>query len=52
MNFNMDLLLKIYRVRERGEQYCFALNMFLGKNGLFEYHILKGRKFIRIEDDV
>ena len=47
---NHQLLLDIYRLRKGDEQYCFPLRRFLGPNGLYENHELKGEIFVRKED--
>ena len=55
MKLNMPLISNIYRLRHENdwyskEQYCFPLKRFLGENGLYENHELKGKTFRRKED--
>ena len=49
---NSKLIYEVYKLRGGDEQYCFPLRMFLGKNGLYESHPLKGRIFIKKETNV
>ncbi len=49
--FNNKLYFKIYKLREGSEKYCFPLRIFLGENGLIENHELKGKIFIKTEDN-
>lgn len=49
MNFNLKHYSNVWRRHPKKEMYCFALNKFLGENGLFENHEFKGKTFIRKE---
>ena len=50
MNFNLNHYSNVYHNHPKNEIYCFPLRMFLGKNGLFENHELKGKIFLRKEN--
>jgi hypothetical protein len=47
MRFNLEHYSKVWRGHPKKEAYCFPLKMFLGTNGLFENHELKGCTFIK-----
>ena len=46
---NHALIYQIHKLRHGDPQYCFPLRMFLGENGLYENHELKGKTFVKIE---
>ena len=50
-NFNDKHYFEVFKQHPRKEQYCFALKMFLGENGLFPDHPLKGRIFVNNEGE-
>ena len=50
MNINLSHYSKVWREHPKTEMYCFPLRRFLGENGLFENHELKGKTFIRKEN--
>lgn len=39
--------MNVYRAKGDSDLYCFPLRMFLGKNGLYENHELKGKTLRR-----
>ena len=47
IRFDMNHYMKVYSARKEKERYCFPLKMFLGENGLYENHPLKGKTFRR-----
>ncbi len=47
LTFNMSHYMNVYRARSKPDLYCFPLRMFLGENGLYENHELKGKTFRR-----
>ena len=47
MNFHPNHYFKVYGAHDRKELYCFALGMWLGKNGLYQDHPLKGKIITR-----
>ena len=48
----MDLIYEVYKQRAGSSHYCFPLRMFLGENGLYENHELKGKTFVSKETGV
>ena len=50
LKINDKLVFEIYKIRgDNCEKYCFPLRMFLGHNGLYPDHPLKGKTFIQNE---
>jgi hypothetical protein len=45
--FHPDHYFKVFKAHDRKEMYCFALGTWLGENGLYRDHPLKGEIITR-----